>query len=194
MLLEDYAEAAERLRWVQKAGAVFRWTGSWLTAFVTADPKGKVVLEPKERKELQNQMDRFRQAGREVYIADPEYANIDLEIEICVDASSYSAEVKERVMEALMGKKGLWPEEGYFSPDRFTFGTWLERSSLEAAIQQVPGVKAVEQIRFRRRGWFAWRHFREYSYDPGKNVIIRIENDPLHPERGIVKLSTHGGL
>ena len=31
----DYAEAAERLAWVQKAGSVFRWTGSWLTAFVT---------------------------------------------------------------------------------------------------------------------------------------------------------------
>jgi hypothetical protein len=191
---EDYAEAAERLPWVQKAGAAFRWTGSWLTAFVTVDPKGKVVLEPKERKELQDQMDRFRQAGREVYISDPEYANIDLEIEICIDASSYGAEVKERVMEALMGKKGLWPKAGYFSPDRFTFGTWLERSSLEAAIQEVPGVKAVEEVRFRRRGWFGWRNFKEYSYDPGKNVIIRIENDPLHPERGTLKLYTHGGL
>ncbi|MCP4757139.1 MAG: hypothetical protein GY866_40260, partial [Proteobacteria bacterium] len=28
---EDYAEAAERLPWVQRAGAEFRWTGSWLT-------------------------------------------------------------------------------------------------------------------------------------------------------------------
>jgi hypothetical protein len=191
---EDYAEAAERLPFVQKAGAVFRWTGSWLTAFITADPKGKIALMPKESRELQNQMDRFRQAGREVYISEPEYANIDLEIEICVDASAYGAEVKERVMEALMGKKGLWPQEGYFSPDRFTFGTWLERSSLEAAIQEVPGVKAVEDIRFRRRGWFAWRTFKEYSYDPGKRVIIRIENDPLHPERGTLKLYTHGGL
>lgn len=191
---EDYAEAAERLSWVQKAGAAFRWTGSWLTAFVTADPLGKVVIDPKERKELQDQLDRFRQAGREVYISDPEYANIDLEIEICVDDSSYSAEVKERIMEALMGKNGLWPTAGYFSPDRFTFGTWLERSSLEAAIQDVPGVKAVEEIRFRRRGWFGWRNFREYSYDPGKNVIIRIENDPLHPEQGTLKLYTHGGL
>lgn len=191
---EDYAEAAERLPWVQKAGAVFRYTGSWLTAFVTVDPKGKVGLDPLERKELQDQMDRFRQAGRQVYVTDPEYASIDLEIEICVAADAYGGEVKERVMEALMGKKGLWPQEGYFSPDRFTFGTHLERSSLEAAIQEVPGVKAVEAVRFRRRGWFAWRNFREYSYDPGKNVIIRIENDPLHPERGTLKLYTHGGL
>ncbi len=191
---EDYAEAAERLPWVQKAGAVFRWTGSWLTAFVTADPKGKVVLELKDRKELQYQMNRFRQAGREVYISDPQYANIDLEIEICVEAASYAGEVKERVMKALIGRKGLWPKGGYFSPDRFTFGTWLERSSMEAAIQQVPGVNAVEEIRFRRRGWFAWRNFTEYAYNPGDHVIIRIENDPLHPERGTLKLFTHGGL
>lgn len=191
---EDYAEAAERLPWVQKAGAVFRWTGSWLSAFVTVDPKGKVGLDLLERKELQNQMDRFRQAGREVHATEPEYANIDLEIDICVATDSYSGEVKKRVMEALMGTKGWWPKEGYFSPDRFTFGTWLDRSSLEAAIQDVPGVKAVEGIRLRRRGWFAWRIFREYSYDPGKHVIIRIENDPLHPERGTLKLYTHGGL
>ena len=37
---EDYAEIAERLPWVQRAGARFRWTGSWLSMFVTADPLG----------------------------------------------------------------------------------------------------------------------------------------------------------
>ncbi len=191
---EDYAEAAERLYWVQKAGASFRYTGSWLTAFVTPDPKRKVVLERGERIDLINQLNRFRQAGREVVVTDPEYANMDLEIHICVDNESYPGEVKQRVMKALLGKKGIRTKEGYFSPDRFTFGTFLERSTLEAAIQAVPGVKAVERIRFRRRGWFSWREFRELSYNPGKNVIIRIENDALHPERGTLKLYTHGGL
>ncbi|MEO8148082.1 MAG: hypothetical protein ABI723_10615 [Bacteroidia bacterium] len=191
---EDYAEAAERLPWVQKAGAAFRWTGSWLTAFVTPDPKGKVVLEEYEHKDLINQLNRFRQAGREVCVMDPEYANMDLEIHICLDSYSYPGEVKGRIFEALLGKTGIRPVAGYFSPDRFTFGTFLERSTLEAAIQDVQGVKAVEQIRFRRRGWFNWRAFSEFSYDPGKNVIIRIENNPLHPERGTLKLYTHGGL
>ncbi|HMT11954.1 MAG TPA: putative baseplate assembly protein, partial [Ignavibacteria bacterium] len=65
---EDYAEAAERLPWVQKAGGVFRWTGSWLTAFVTPDPKGKTVIDALERKELTSHLNRFRQAGREVNI------------------------------------------------------------------------------------------------------------------------------
>jgi hypothetical protein len=191
---EDYAEAAERLPWVQKAGAAFRWTGSWLTAFTTPDPKGKVVLEALERNDLTNQLNRFRQAGREVNVLDPIYANIDLKIEVCVAEDSYSGEVKERVLLALLGKTGIRPMEGYFSPDRFTFGTFLERSTLEAAIQAVPGVKAVEKITFRRRAWFGWREFAEMSYDPGINSIIRIANDPLHPERGTLNIYTHGGL
>lgn len=191
---EDYAEAAERLPWVQKAGSVFRWTGSWLTAFVTPDPKGTVYLEAEKRIDLTNQLNRFRQAGREVNVMDPEYASIDLEIEICVAADAYAGQVKERVFIALMGKKGLRPQEGYFSPDRFTFGTFLERSTLEAAIQDTPGVKAIEKIYFRRRGWFEKRLFSELSYDPGKNTIIRIANDPLYPEQGTLKLYTHGGL
>ena len=48
---EDYAEAAERLPWVQRAGAAFRWTGSWLTAFVTPDPRSAVTISDGEKLE-----------------------------------------------------------------------------------------------------------------------------------------------
>ncbi|MBD0255686.1 MAG: hypothetical protein ICV83_08195, partial [Cytophagales bacterium] len=191
---EDYAEAAERLPWVQKAGAAFRWTGSWLSAFVTPDPKGQVVLEAPERQALTGQLDRFRQAGREVHVQSPEYANVDLKIHLCVAPDAYAGEVKERVRLALLGKGGVRAKEGYFSPNRFTFGSPLQRSTLEAVIQAVPGVKAVERIFFRRRGWFGWQEFTGLSYDPGTHVIIRVENDPLHPDRGSLKLYTHGGL
>ncbi len=102
--------------------------------------------------------------------------------------------MKEKIYETLTGKKGYVHAPGYFSPDRFTFGTLLERSSLEATIQNVPGVKAVEKIKYRRRGYFDWKDFPELSYDPGSNTIIRITNDPLHPERGTLNIYTHGGL
>lgn len=190
---EDYAEAAERLDWVQKAGATFRWTGSWLTGFVTPDPLHETSISPAHHRELTHQMERFRQAGREVHVAAPVYANIDLEIDICLEPGAFPAEVKTRVLLAMFGKQGPRPVQGYFSPDRFTFGTPLQRSTLEAAIQLVPGVKAIEHIRIRRRGWFQWRVFSEYAYDPGQSVIIRLNNDPLHPEQGTLKLSTHGG-
>jgi hypothetical protein len=184
---EDYAEAAERLDWVQRAGAVFRWTGSWQTAFVTPDPYGAVTLEEAKRKELVEQLDRFRQAGREAYTLDPIYADLDIEIEICAAPSAYAGEVKERVALVLNSKNG------YFAPNNFTFGMPLERSTLETVIQNTPGVRAVESIYIRRRGWFDWQIFTDYCYDPGKNVIIRVENDSLHPNRGSLNLKIHGG-
>ena len=190
---EDYAEAAERLPWVQRAGAAFRWTGSWLTALVTPDPRGAISVTEPERAELVAQLDRFRQAGREAYALDPRYANLDLEIAVCVEPASFAGEVKARVLEALFGTRGLRRRPGFFSPDNFTFGTPLERSRLEAAIQAVPGVRAVEQIGIRRRGWFAMRPFTELAYQPGTNEVIRVENEPALPERGSVRLVMEGG-
>jgi hypothetical protein len=188
---DDYAEAAERLPWVQRAGASFRHTGSWLSAFTTPDPRGLPTLPTDLRRELTTHLDRFRMAGREAHVSEPVYANIDLLIEVCADVRTYPGELKERLLTALLGRPGY--DTGYFGPDRFTFGTPLDRSTLEAAIQRVPGVRAVEGIRFRRRGWFDWRPFTDYAYDPGRNAIIRVANDPLHPDRGSLNLSIHGG-
>jgi hypothetical protein len=191
---QDYADAAALLPWVQQAGCAFRWTGSWVSAFVTADPEGQIGLSSDEVQDLVYQEDRYRQAGREVIISQPIYANLDMEIEVCARPDAYAGEVRQRVMTALFGSNGYPAVIGYFSPDRFTFGTVLERSTLEAAIQEVPGVLAVEWIRYRRRGWFDWKFFREYSYDPGNKCIICLANDPVHPEEGILTLNVHGGL
>ena len=81
----------------------------------------------------------------------------------------------------------------FFAADHFTFGTPLERSRLEAAIQGVPGVRAVEDIQFRRRGMFDWTALPIGAYVPGANEVIRVENDRLHPDRGSVQLVPEGG-
>jgi hypothetical protein len=101
--------------------------------------------------------------------------------------------VKERVLEALFGSGGVRPRPGFFSPDNFTFGTPLERSVLEARIQSVEGVRAVERMRIRRRGRFGWRPFLALAYRPGANEVVRVENDPELPERGSVRLVMEGG-
>lgn len=190
---EDYAEAAERLPWVQRAGGVFYWTGSWLTAFVTPDPRGSTVVTAEQQTELHRQLDRFRQAGREAYSLAPRYANLDLEIHICVEPTAYPGDVEARVLAALLGVRGVRPRSGFFSPDQFTFGTPLHRSALEAVIQAVPGVRAVEQICIRRRGWFDWQVFSDLVYEVAANEVIRLENDPQVPERGSLKILTEGG-
>lgn len=190
---EDYAEAARRLAWVQNAGARNRWTGSWLTTFVTADPRGSSTLEPAQRRALGLHLDRFRQAGREMHVVPPRYVDLDLIMKICVERSAYPADVELAVLRALTGRRGRRREIGFFHPDRFTFGTPLDRSELETAIQNVPGVKAVEGIAFRRRGHFDWKLLRDPYFTPGDHEVIRIDNDPLHPDRGTIRIITDGG-
>jgi hypothetical protein len=190
---EDYAEAAERLPWVQRAGASFRWTGSWLSAFVTPDPRGAVTLEAGDRAELVEQLDRFRQVGRPVHVPDPRYADVDLELTVCVEPTALPAEVEEQVLERLSGGPGGRPGEAFFAADNFTFGTPLARSALEAAVQRVPGVRAVEAVRLRRRGHFDWRPFEEPILAVAGNEVLRLENDPRHPDRGSLTVLTRGG-
>lgn len=190
---EDYAEAAERLPWVQRAGATTRWTGSWLTVFATPDPQGAVTLTSDQRSALSDQLDRFRQAGREAHAGTPRYVTLDLRITVCVEPHAYRGETKAAVLEKLFGKGGVRSKPGFFSPDNFTFGTPLDRAALEAAIQAAPGVRAVGEISFRRRGWFDWRTFSELLHIVAMDQVIRVANDPLHPEHGTLKLSMEGG-
>ena len=186
---EDYRKAAERLPWVQRAGTQFRWTGSWMSAFVTPDPLAAVTVTESQREELATQMDRFRQAGRETIVTDPDYADIDLKITVCVQPFAYPGEVEARVLAALVGVNKTTV---FFSPDNFTFGDSLLRSRLEATIQRLPGVRAVGEIQIRRRSYFDWRVLTG-TYEVGLREVLRLENNPDYPERGTLELIMEGG-
>jgi hypothetical protein len=190
---EDYAEQAERLEWVQRANGCFRWTGSWSSVFVAADPRGTFELSPERRTELEHALDRVRQAGREVIVRDPKFVPVDLEITVCVAANAFVGEVAERVRQQLMGRPGVRPIVGFFDPDNFTFGTPLRRAALEARIQSVVGVRAVERMRIRPRGVEKLRAFTELEYRVADNEVIRLQNDRNFPERGILRLVMEGG-
>lgn len=195
---EDYAEAAQRLDWVQRAGAEERWTGSWLSTFVTPDPlssesRSSSLVSPEQSAELSSQMDRFRQAGREVFTAQPQFADLDLLIKVCVSDTSYLGDVKAHLLQLLVGRDENGRMNSYFADQNFTFGTPLRRAQLEAVIHSCPGVSGVLGIELRRRGWFEWRPFTELSYSVGMDEVVRVENDPLHPGRGSIKLVMEGG-
>jgi len=189
---EDFAEAAERLPWVQRAGAKFRWTGSWSSAFVTADAEAVSALPEDFRSELGVHLDRFRMAGRELHVLAPRYVDLDLTITICVQSTSYPAEVVGAVMRALVGKRQRSPEVAFFDPDHFTFGTVLDRSELEVHIQNVVGVRAVKHITIARRGKFEERTLESF-FAPAKDEVIRVDNDPRHPDRGTIRIIWEGG-
>ena len=138
-------------------------------------------------------MDCVRQAGREVIVVDPRFAPVDLRIHLCIEPFAHSGEVLALVREALFGRRGARPTKGFFHPDNFTFGTPLRRSALEAAIHDVKGVRSVTSIEIRERGKTAFREMQELVFAVGPDEVLRIENDPLHPERGTVTFATEGG-
>jgi hypothetical protein len=186
---EDYREHAERIEGVQHAGARARWTGSWLTEFVTIDPLNAFSLTEQLRTRVENALDRVRQVGREVYVNDPIYLNVDLIIHICIEPTAYAGQVVERVIRALtVEKSGLYEELPFFHPDNFTFGTPLFRAALEAAVQDVPGVRAVGSVQIQARGITEMRDFAETVFEVSERQILRLQNDPRFPERGSLRV------
>jgi len=190
---EDYKEAAERLDWVQQAGATARWTGSWLSMFTTADAKDAFAISAAQQDELHHQIQRFRQANQDVAIQEARYANLDLKIAICIHTNASRKAVKDDVTTALFGHPAT-KAEGFFSPNNFSFATPLHRSALESTIQKVTGVHSIGTIQVRRRGWFDWKPFVEWTYTVGSNEMIRIANNPDNPAFGSVQLQIVGGI
>lgn len=182
---EDYAAHAERVDGVQRAGARARWTGSWLTEFVTVDPHDAFALTDDLRLAVENHLDSVRQVGREVYVNDPVYLDLDLILALCVEPTAYAGQVLERVVQRLTVQQGgLYDSLPFFHPDNWTFGAPLYRAALEAAVQAVPGVRAVTAIEIQARGVTPMRPFTESIFAVGDRQIIRLQNDPRFPGRG----------
>lgn len=190
---EDYNAAAERLGWVQRAGTVFRWTGSWPTVFTTADPESAGQISRDQHVELIELVNRYRLAGYECYAPSPRYVSLDLQIDLCARPEAFRGDVHAGVHRALDPRRYPDGQVGFFHVDNFTLGTDFERSRLEAAIQAVPGVAGVRSIKYRRRG-----HINTFVEMPGviplaPGEIFRLDNNASRPERGSYRLQVEGG-
>lgn len=187
---EDYQSILGGLSFAQSIGVKQRWTGSWLTRFVTADPLDSNHLSDERREILLNAAHSIRQVGRHIAAVDPVYRPIDLAITICVRSDAYFGQVKAAVLDALV-KRGSGASKGLFHPDHFSFGTPLSRSSIEAVVQQVPGVLGVERICVRPHPGLNWREFTESSIEVGVREIVQVRNDPRFPDQGTISIYDH---
>jgi predicted phage baseplate assembly protein len=193
VLPSDYERAAESLAWVQKAGTTFRWTGSWLTVFTTVDPLGREEIPVGEHTQLIDLLNRYRLAGYESYAPAPRYASLDLVVLVCARPEAFRGDVEAAVLDALGTRRRLDGTRGFFNVDRFTFGTPLERSSLEGAIQSAQGVAGVVSILYRQRGRVPVLIQMPATVRVRGDEILRVDNDPSRPERGSLKVIVSGG-
>jgi hypothetical protein len=190
---EDYQAAAQSLPWVQRAGTVFRWTGSWLTVFTTPDPLGSAALTVEQQTELIDLLNRYRLAGYESYVLSPRYISLDLEIRVCARPDVFRGDVEADLLLVLSAAKYPDGRIGFFQVDRWTFGQSLERSQLESAIQQAYGVAGVVSIRYRRRGATLNFCCLPDTISIPVDTILRVDNDNNRPERGSLNIIVEGG-
>jgi hypothetical protein len=190
---EDYVRAAKSLPWVMQAGTSFRWTGSWLTVFTSADPREREDLTVSELESLSQLLDRRRLAGYESYVLAPDYASLDLQIYVCAQPSAFAGDVERAVLACL--RPGRLPSGtlGFFDHERWSFGEPLQASALLAAIQRANGVQGVSSIRYRQRGvQWEWTELPETVAIP-TNRILRLDDDPSRPEDGSLQVIVGGG-
>jgi predicted phage baseplate assembly protein len=181
----DYAAVLERRADVQRGMATFRWTGSWHTAFASADRIGGDPAEPGFGEDLRRYLERFRMAGIDLEVRRPVFVPLHVEVTVCVKPGYFAADVKRRLLEAL---------RGLFHPDAFTFGQPVYLSRVYEIVMSVDGVAHADVTTFQRWGSLADRELENALLVVGGHEIARLDNDPNYPENGKLVLTMAGGL
>jgi Baseplate J-like protein len=192
--MPDYVRVAEMNAQVEDAVATLRWTGSWYTVFITAEPKGAGNLTTGLRKELKKTINRYRLAGQDLELESPQYVSLLIALTVCVDPAYFRSDVGKALSEKLGSRILFDGTKGLFYPDNFTFGQTVYLSRVYAAARKVAGVQSVVASVFQPQAAPPTLTFLangEISLGPFQ--IARLDNDPSLPDHGQLTLSMQGG-
>ncbi|MBD2158531.1 putative baseplate assembly protein [Leptolyngbya sp. FACHB-16] len=200
---DDYKWMTERHPEVQQASAVLRWTGSWYTAFVAVKRRGNQPIDPAFQQTLLNYLERYRLAGYDLKIVAPQYVPIDIALTVKVAAGYFASTVKQSLLEAFSNADLPNGQQGFFHPDRFTFGQSVYFSQVVQAAMQVPGVAGVYlpqqgdqpvEIKFQRWGAAAQGELENGKIPISSLEIARLDNTASAPNNGRITFHLQGGL
>ena len=192
--MADYVRVTDMNAQVQNAVATLRWTGSWYTVFITAEPKGEGSLTAPLRKQLKRNINRYRLAGQDIELEPPQYVSLQVDLTICVDPNYFRADVEAELKQVL--GCGILSDgtKGVFYPDNFTFGQTVYLSPIYAAARKVAGVQSVVTTVFQPQGAPPTLTYLDNGEIPlGPFQIARLENDPSLPDHGQLSLTMQGG-
>ncbi|MET0646938.1 MAG: putative baseplate assembly protein [Pyrinomonadaceae bacterium] len=191
---EDYAEVAGRHAQVQRAAATMRWTGSWLTVFLTVDRLGGRPVDEEFKAELRRHLERYRLAGHDVEINGPSFVPLEVELYVCILPGYFRSDVRAALLEVLGNRALADGRRGLFHPDKFTFGQSVYLSHVHAAAQGVEGVRFVAVRKLTRFGsGRAFAGLEDGRLSIGRLEIARLDNNPNFPEHGVLRLTLEGG-
>jgi len=189
--LADYVARAEEVPEVQRAAAIYMWTGSWRTVRITIDPLGGEVLTPKLAAEVAAHLEPLRLIGEDLEIRPPIYVPLRIELTVCLRDDIWPEDVRFAILEEL--SDGYTPDGrlALFNPDNWTFGQPLYESEIAGRLQLVGGVEHIAHLKITR--WDASSPGDGRFVEVGPNEIISVRNDPDHMEKGFIELTLAGG-
>ncbi len=190
----DYMEVAERHSGVQKAAAMFRWTGSWHTVFVAVDRKGGYDVDAAFEEEIRSHLERYRMAGYDLEISAPVFVPLDIAMIVCVYPSYLQSDVQENLLEVFSSHAQANGGNGFFHSDNLTFGQPVYLSQLYKQAMDVKGIASVVITRFQQWGKNTNNEIENGVLTPASMEIVRLDNDPNFPENGQIVFTMQGGL
>lgn len=189
----DYERVAVGMPGVQRVAAELRWTGSWHTVFLTADPEGNGVVDGPFEERLREHVEPFRTVGHDLEVDGPRFVSLELELEVCVEPEHFRADVRRRLEARLSADEAPDGSRGLFHPVSFTFGQPVHLCPVLAAASAVPGVESVRATVFGRLDHTSPSGLQDGRLPMGRLEVARLENDPDFPEHGVLRLVLHGG-
>jgi hypothetical protein len=191
--MADYVRVAKMNSQVKDAVATLRWTGSWYTVFITAEPRGEGNLTPALRRDLARNINRYRLAGQDIELENPQYVSLQIELTVCVDPMYFRSDVEQGLLQVLGCQRLPNGQKGLFFPDNFTFGQTVYLSPIYAAARKVSGVTSVRATIFEPQGVSTSVYLHKGEIPLGPFQIARLENDPSLPDHGLLTLVLEGG-
>jgi hypothetical protein len=192
--MADYADRAKETQQVNNAVATLRWTGSWYTVFLTVEPQGPGSLSFALKRAVQKNIERYRLAGQDLGVEDPQYVPLQIELEVCVDSNYFRSNVQRALMDALGSGISRSGKKGLFSPDNFTFGQTVYLSRVYEKARSVAGVVSVKATAFQPQGMTPTNQYLAAGeIEIGPLQVAQLANDPSFPNHGQLSLVLEGG-
>ncbi|KEF42626.1 MAG: hypothetical protein ER33_05015 [Cyanobium sp. CACIAM 14] len=191
--LADYAQRAEEVPGVSRAVARYAWSGSWRTVRVVIDPQGSTELTEALRADVAAHLEAVRLIGEDLELRPPRYVPLDVRITVCADPTYWREDLRYVLEQEFSDGWTADGRQGFFHPDRWTFGQSLHRSMLEGRLHQVTGIRHVAAIAMKRFNAPTPGGPGADVLEMGFDEVLLLSNDPSHLERGLIRFDLQGG-
>ncbi len=150
-------------------------------------------LAPALRAAVVAGLDHVRLAGFDVDVRAPEFVAVDLRLHICAAARHSRSDVERAARDALLAAVLPSGSAGLLAGATLTFGRPLLLGEVYAMVAAVVGVESVKAIWLTQYNQPDNGELLAGRLDVAPWQLLRIDDDPSLPGRGVLTLTVDGG-